>query len=312
MIDSENKTKWTVFLHHKKFMDDFIIPKFLASDDRYIKHLGHVLNDCGDTVNFAQCGDCGTKHFRGYFRCKQKFCSNCERTKSLIWIARIMEYLKPIQKDYNYHFLTLTIRSEKDLDSQIKNLEKAWRYMKNGHKTYRKLFKERFIGGIRSLETKQGKGGFGWHAHYHVFLITSKEHKRDIEWLKDAWQLATAGEGKQPYIKTVQANKLINGVIETVKYMTKFDETTLDINKDHLIEMVYALKNKRRVNTFGCMYGLSSKVEDDFNKIEDKEKNLENFICQVCGGTTAELIYRKFEQVKDQFYYDYLEKDHKD
>lgn len=260
------------------------------------------MKGCGDTVRIAECENCKTQYYAGHYRCKQKFCPECEHIKSMMWTARIMGEIQPVINDVNVHHGVLTIRSQEKLRPMIADLENAWRYMKNGNKTYRKKFKERFKGGVRSLEVKQGKGGHGWHAHYHVLMITDKTFSRDVEWLKEAWTDSTKGKGTQPYIKTVKSNTgLIEAVLEVCKYIIKFDTEYKD---EKLIEMVHALHNKRRVNSFGMLYGLASKVEADVIEQDKKEGSLEDFLCAVCGSVTAKLILKHYSDVRYNYYDD--------
>jgi len=300
----KKQSRWTGFLARQKFSDENVIPLFLSSKDSYVQFLGDKLAECGNFIKLAQCGDCGTEYYRGFSRCKKKFCANCEHTKGGIWLSRIMQGVEKIKDQYDFYFLTLTVTSQSNLKSMISTLERAWRYLKHDSKTYRKMFSERFVGGLRSLEVKWGKGDKGWHAHYHCLLIATKGFQRDIDWIREAWHNATDGLGTQPYIKKIKTNKLVLGILETCKYMVKFDFGLYD--DDKIIEMVYSLDGKRRVNTFGILYGLGARVEQDIAELETKEKTLDGFMCEICGSDSAKLIIKHLDSIYQNYYRDFV------
>ncbi|MEG2015101.1 MAG: transposase zinc-binding domain-containing protein, partial [Clostridia bacterium] len=61
--------------------------KALASEVDKLRH-------CGDFIHTVECDDCGTNHYKGYNRCKSKFCLTCNHVKSGIWTASLIQYLK--------------------------------------------------------------------------------------------------------------------------------------------------------------------------------------------------------------------------
>jgi len=282
-------------------MQKMIVPRFLNSGFDEVKRIGSTMSECGSLVTMAQCQDCGIRYYKGHNRCRQKFCSNCERKKSMIWSARIMERLKD-EKKYNYYLLTLTIRDMADLGKMIKRLECAWRCFVHEDKNLRKLFKERFCGGVRSLEVKKGSGSGLWHCHYHVFLI-SKRSGRDIEWIKEAWNRITDGDGQQVDIRVIRKNKILDGLVETLKYITKFED--MQLSDLDLFDMVFELKGKRRINSFGILYGLGKQVDEDLDNVDKKEKVLTDFICELCGSRFADLIISRLDDVEGDYLRNY-------
>ena len=299
-------TKWTTFLHQKKYMDEKVTPAFKKISDAVVDITIYQMVGCGAYVNFAECTNDKILHYRGKTRCKQKFCIMCERVKSLLWTVRILEYIKAHSEEIDVYTMTLDRRSMENLSLMILEMEKSWRFIQHDDKYYRKIFNNRFIGGVRSLEVKRGKGGHGWHAHYHLLLITNKSYSRDIDWLKEAWDKATNGEGKQPYIKKIntKGNNLVKAVVECCKYITKYNTATLN-NTNWLTELYYSLRGKRRVNSFGALRGINKQVAKDCQEHDEKERDLTNFICKVCGNETAELVVKQFNDCKDKFYPDY-------
>lgn len=306
----KKQTKWTSFVARKEYASKTIVPKFLNSKDAEVRRIGSYMKDCGSTVRLAECGGCEKRYYAGHYRCKQKFCPECEHRKSMVWMARIMKELQDLsEKDvkFNIHHGVLTIRSHDELRDMIRVLEQGWRHISNGVKSSRKRFKDRFIGGVRSLEVKLGK--HGWHAHYHLLMLSSTDYERDVDWLSEAWERGTKGHGKQVYIKTVSQNQVINAVLEVCKYIMKFD---VEYDDEKLSEIVRALYRKRRVNTWGVLYGTRKKVEEDIKEMDKKEGNLEDFLCTVCGSEKARIIIARFEDIYLDYYDDVYRKERVD
>lgn len=305
------ETKFSVFLDKKNFMSDVVVPVFKQHPNPDLQLVGEKLSLCGEYVWLAECQDCGSQYFKGANRCHSKFCSICERQKSLLWLSRVMMFITPKldANEIRLHTLTLTIRNMDNLSTMIKRLERAWQFVKSDDKTLRKKFAHRFIGGLRSLEVKRGQDGL-WHAHFHCLLLTdSKTFIRDIDWIKEAWLRATDGDGEQIDIKLVRKNKVIKSVCEIIKYITKFDTdflkgTTDDRNHD-LEEMYYALIGKRKINAFGIMRGMSKQVETDDEKIQKENESIEGFVCKMCGSDNGKLLLTTYAKVANEFYQDY-------
>lgn len=262
--------------------------------------LADKLDSCGLFINVIRCINCNTRHFAGYFRCKSRFCLPCSHIKSMLYISRIVERLKQLE-GYRLYFLTLTLRDRETLKGMIEELRDAWKKLTNTNKESRKKFKERFQGYIKSIEIKRGKNSGRWHVHYHVLLYQYNyvNFEKDYEWIKRIWKDITKGEGSV-FIREARG-EILDICLELIKYILKPGNYKVeDYN-----EIIPAISGLRQISTGGVFRFLNKEVEDDMNRIE--EKNIDNFICQRCGFNKGELETIKYELVKDIILYDLVD-----
>ena len=116
------------------------------------------ISACGDFKDVAECQDCGTWHLYGLSSCKDRLCPICQKKRALLWFTKVTPLMREyLDKAYYVNFITFTIKDMSDLKQAIDIINKAFRYMTNGHKQLAREFKKRFIGGVQSLEVKRGK-----------------------------------------------------------------------------------------------------------------------------------------------------------
>lgn len=290
----------------RKLNEKLVIPALRRIED---ENDSLKIEKCGDFIYSLNCIKCDTKHFAGFNRCKNRWCLNCMRIKSLLWLSRIKERYNKVMEDEKERLypctFVLTIRDSDDIEDRIKKITSAWRLMTNGNKKWRKIYKKRFAGGVRSMEIKRGKNSNQWHVHFHIFVMVRVPERgfiKDFYWLRKAWKECTKGEGSV-YIRKVYPDKegsIIGGIIESVKYIVK-PESRLYEDED-FSEVYWALKRRRTINTWGCFRGMSKKVDIDMEQIE--QKKLEQFICSKCGCTEAELKYYLLKYSDNVIFYD--------
>jgi hypothetical protein len=291
---------WSKFLELRRLNKMMVIPAlaFLmeGEDTEYQRVRG-----CGNTVYSATCTNCGTKHFSGFWRCKSRWCLNCSHVKQLIWIARIKERVEQLSENYYVCMLNLTIRDGSDITERLKVLERAWRCFQHDDLESRKMFKKRFLGGVRSLEVKRGKNSGMWHPHYHCLLIIPKgDFQKDYDWVKASWKKVTDDQGSVFFSPKRQGQSVIKAICEVLKYIVKPEKS---VYEDAEFEKLYwVLKGRRQTNTWGLLRGLAKLVETDSETIT--EKKLEQFICSKCGCTVAELEMMLFKDAKNDLLYD--------
>lgn len=290
-------------------MHQYVIPAFQKIEcGEHVK----VLKKCSEVVHVAICKKCFKPHYKGFVRCRSKWCLSCSRIKSHIWVRKLSpEFIKWIDDSGHIFMFNLTITDQKSLKKMLELLQKSWSIFTNGRGN-RKQFQERFLGGVKSLEVKIGENSGLWHAHYHM-IIMSKGFNRDYEWLKEEWEKATAKAFKKPkgtkvgsiFISQVQKGpNMIKSILEAVKYVVKppdkkQNETISIYEKNHLQEAYDALYRKRQQSTWGLLYGIQKKVETE--DLED-EKKTENFICQSCGFTEAEFQSLLYDEINYELY----------
>lgn len=273
----------------KLIMRQKIIPRF---DSLGFKNEVNKLEMCGQFIHVIDCNSCHSLHYAGNTRCKSRWCINCNRIKSLAWLARLLPIMQDWikKKNHNLFMLNFTIKDTDNLEQGLKILNDSYRYMTNGDKYKRKIWKSRFKGIIRSLEVKTGSGSGKWHPHLHC-IVLQDHYAKYYEDIKREWEhavyLQTGDQkGGSVWIKKIKGDNLTKSIIETIKYIFKGSEFN-DISDENLKEMYMNLKGKRQINTSGCLRGLKKDIDKDIDTLE--EKKLTEFICQKCGCTEGQL-----------------------
>lgn len=275
----------------KTYMANVVIPAFQNA-----KLDPGRMSECGEYVYAVECQNCHTNHFSGFSRCKSRWCVSCNHVRTLAWLARIIPVVSEFRANGGYiGKLNLTIKNTDTLEDGLKILGNSWRNFSNGNGN-RKRFKETFVGGIRSLEVTVGED-LKWHPHYHC-LIMQDRYNKDFEWLREKWETSTCISAgvKDEKIGSVwlqgiydDGRGVLKGIIEVVKYITDSETQWFHpLMKSYLQEAYFNLKGVRQMNTWGLLYGLSAKVEEDLETLN--EKKLTEFICQSCGCTEGELV----------------------
>ncbi len=264
--------------------------------------LADKIEQCGKYSQFATCTACGARYYvgtGGY--CNSRFCGVCSKRRALAWLAKLMPLLQDLrERGYLIFFLNLTIKDQSSLHVGLDALNAAWRDMTNNDKFSRKRFKALSNGGVKSIEVKLGVGSGLWHPHIHaITIVKSDKPVYQFEEYKELWERATAGalhtskKVGSVFIHGIRDKKsdktdneaLMRGIVETFKYICKFD--WLDLPKEAINELIEVVKGKRLISAWGELYGLSKKVDELLN--ESTEEQLKHFVCEVCGCTECEI-----------------------
>lgn len=281
--------------HHKLY--NYTIPLFQRAG---IEKEAEKMSSCGGVVYTQKCAGCGTNYFKGYNRCKSKYCPTCSRLKSYIWCAKLYPTMEEwIAKGKSIHFATFTLKNMESLKSAVEIVNEAWRFMTN--KAEKEEFGARFAGGVRSLEVKIGKNSGLWHAHIHA-LILKIGTSRDFKFLRRSWnssclhvvqrKMLTVGDMKKIGSVDIRAitpsangkNPLLAAIMECTKYITKL---RLDIPADKLTELYTVMKGRRQTSCWGILYGTTSRVDEEMNECGENE--ITDFLCTRCGCKKSEL-----------------------
>ena len=291
---------WERFKKTKAAGMGIVLPKFqeAATDyqDNTLAKEGERIKNCGMMIKAIGCKKCGEKFFKGYARCKSKYCPTCSALKGAIWCAKLYPLLQQwLEKGNNIHFATFTIPDQEDLEYALKIIYDAWRYMTN--KLVPKEWKERFAGGVKAVECKIGKYSGKWHVHIHA-LVLRTGYRKDAHFLKENWSKAVhhvMGENiyvAWPNIKPIKAkdgsknrDKLLWSVCETVKYATKINP---DMETYRVAQAFYGLKNRRQISCWGVLYGISKLVEKEMD--EESDNLIKSFKCTTCGFDISEFL----------------------
>lgn len=113
--------------------------------------------------------------------CKDRLCGICSWRRSLKTFSQMMAVMNVASKDYEFIFLTLTVKnvSSENLDNQIKEMMKGFKRL-----TERKQFKDSIKGYFRALEVTYSRKRDDYHPHFHVVLAVSKGYFKSRKYLK--------------------------------------------------------------------------------------------------------------------------------
>lgn len=269
-----------------------VVPKlFEVGADK----LANNIKDCGDFSRIATCSYCGTKYYAGSSYCRSRFCAVCSRMRAMAWLSKLVPLLEKYKSEgYQVFMLNLTVKNHSDLKYVLEKLNKSWRIMTHDDKRCRKTFRHLNDGGVRSIEIKLGENSSLWHPHIHsIVLLKTDCNVRQYDDYREIWEYCsslafeTISKVGSIDIRGLKGydDDIINAVIETFKYMTKFD--WLRIDNDKLLEFINVSKNKRFISSWGVLYGINKQVEELLNKTTEEE--LKEHTCVVCGCSEFEL-----------------------
>lgn len=266
-------------------------------DSNSLRKEAYTISQCAYYVNTRTCNDCGTEHFKNFVRCKSKFCLNCNKVKSSMWTARLLQYIRQWLSMGKYVvFLNLTIKDTDSLAEGIKQLQGGWSNFTNSNSKYGKMFHSYFPGGFKAVEVVTGENSKQWHAHIHAICL-KEQFSKEINFLHTAWPASVEKAGGyacnvqilpfKPYNKANSYTKedyelqLVKSIKECCKYISKVN--WLEESPERISELYTALSGKRQYSTWGVMYAVQEAVDADMNNKSDND--VEEFICQACGCT---------------------------
>ena len=292
--------KYEKFLKLRKINNEVVVPAFHRAG---LSQIANKIESCGAISILYECSSCGTREWKGFSRCKDKFCSCCNAVKTLSWLARTYDKFAEFLKEGKYiTMLSLTVRDRSDLRINLDLLNKAWRLFYHDDRSSAREFHWKFSGGVKSLEVKTGENSGLWHPHFHCLLIKDR-FSYDKAFLDYAWKkcVKLAGgdddEGichiESIYIRDENGEKvfdrdaLIKAIVESFKYISKMDYSSE--KPERISELVECLKGVRQIDTFGCCKNIGKDVEEDL-KDDKLDSKIVSHVCQVCGCSEATLV----------------------
>jgi hypothetical protein len=152
--------------------------------------------------------------------------------------------------------LTFTIKNREDITDALNHLKlnfgKLWKRSRNQLRrvnppeSYDELCK--VAGGVYSIEIKRGKGGL-WHPHIHMFALLTgyvDQDKLSQEWLEMTGDSFIVGVTKCD-------NGIMAGLIEVLKYTTKFSE----MEPVDIVEIADCAQGKTLTSNLGILRGVA-------------------------------------------------------
>ncbi len=282
----------------RQFNNKFVVLTLKKAEQ---EKLADKIYHCSDVSEISICQGCGQRYFAGSYYCKSRFCSICAKLRALAWLSKLVPLLKDfMDKGYKVFMVNYTIKDQADLQVGLDALLNAWRYMTNGEKTLRKEFRKLNCGGVRSVEVKIGKGSGLWHPHIHSIVLCKVPKGEKVKQFKDykkLWEIAVrsafgCSKGSEKLgsvdvrgIKARNGKDLIGAIVETFKYISKFDWLKLDTVR--VKELIEKTKGRHFISSWGELYGLNKQVEELLARTSEEE--LKEKVCEVCGCTEFEL-----------------------
>jgi hypothetical protein len=218
------------------------------------------LRRCNANVSVLVCKEGHSFNKYVDYRCHLPVCADCQETKSLRELARILPKFLQLIKD-NPHlilaFMTLTLRSDKKrgLRGGCGQIKTDFAKLRG-----RKVWKD-CIGGVGRIENTFNRM-LGWHPHIHNLLLLNEYLPQKD--LSAKWQAITKDS---KIVDIRQVHDLKAGLVECVKYPFKLADVR-SFSREQFKEM-FALKGERLGVSFGECFGLD--VDDDIGAALETE-----------------------------------------
>lgn len=278
--------------------------KLLPYLKKHDEKVWHKVKWCASFLVITEWLESGeTRLTNANFCQKHQICASCAvrrgaklAEKALPKILHIMNSqpnLKPV-------LVTLTLKNTEDLEEGFQAIRSAWTKMVTARRKglsdssrHKRIEWCKVHGGIRSLEvTNKGRG---WHPHIHILALVDEY----IDRVRLSKEFEGFGGGKIVDVRKIRpkeiegedltqfSNKeleekaIISGLLEVLKYPTKFS----DLSPSQMLDFYKVSNKKRLTDTFGILRGLDV---GDLNSDDDLE----------LSGPTRDWIARWYHSAK--------------
>ena len=249
-------------LIRKKYANKDVI-EYLESINRKDKVI--KINDCATQVGVTSENGIA-KIVKANF-CRERLCNICAWRRQAKFIAQAKQLLNILGKDYQFIFVTLTIKNcgLNDLEQTVDQLLYGWNKLNKQRKISRS-----WIGSIRSLELSYNHITNTFHPHIHTLIAVRKnyfnyENYISLNELIDRWQIALGIDYKPNVdIKKTYGNDETDGAIETIKYSLKPSKYREALEGFHTV-----LSGRRLISFSGVFFRLRKEL-----KLADYDSNL--------------------------------------
>jgi hypothetical protein len=213
-------------------------------------------------------------------------------------------HLKPVM-------ITITIKNREDINDAFNHLKHSFtrlqkRAIEQKHRKKPPAVMDEFTkikGGVYAFEIKKGKGGL-WHPHIHFFALI--EEYIDQEKLSNEWFDITGDS----FVVGVTAckNGVLKGLIEVLKYTTKFSE----MKPSDIVEIADMARNRTLCSPVGILRGVKVQPIDEDDQLDgDYIDYIAHFLYRKNGyrlklktevhETVDEIMTRHHARVNDEF-----------
>jgi len=231
-------------------LDNIRISKQLQKDKKFLKQAERLANCCKYKNLFLK----EEKFIEVGSGCGYRVCDYCSKGRSYFYYNQFIDFLKTKKitrfiQGRGLRFLTLTLKNQKDLKIGINLFYESFTKLKR-----RKYFKQRVLGGLGTIDIKQGKDGLlNIHAHFIIDSLyldmksQDKKKGRDSKLVQE-WKLCTKGSG----ILFIKKIKNCEGALGYVlKYLTKGLSDLTPKQKAEFFKLTF---RRRLIFTFGEFY----------------------------------------------------------
>lgn len=262
--------------------------------ERFYKRYNNILQ-CATFLEFRTDSDYKEKKLVNANFCKNRLCPMCTWRRSLKIYSSTQKIMSYLGSDYNFDFVTLTIRNVKGefLRKCIKELSHSFIKMCK-RKEICKCVKGYYKAVEVTLNKDYGSYWYGtYHPHIHVILAYNKiDKKLDEEEIKKLWkECAKLTYNPQVKVETIleKRNKSIDDIVSEIsKYAVKDNDVIIkneDLRKKNIEILDLALEGLRLVSLGGCFKNAGRLLNIDTNidsgDLIDiySDKNIDNLDC---------------------------------
>ena len=256
---------------HGKLIDDLC--KSFKNIEKATEEKTKRIKDCGNIISINQQGKIINANF-----CKNRYCPICQWRKSRKAFAKSYKVQKRMEQkfDYNYLFLTLTLRNTPDLARGIDDILKSFKNLQDTTR-YRNVVK----GFIRTLEITYNKNSKEWHPHLHVILAVAEDYFTNSELYtsREIWAELWKKSAKIEYypqcdIRKIDEKERENAIAEISKYMVKPIDLDISAETEKIYTSLLKSTFGRRLTSSGGDYRKEFKQVQ--NETDETDEDLEN------------------------------------
>lgn len=212
-------------------------------------------------------------------RCRDRACPSCQRARSRQLGHRLRAAVQHRQQqapDARLLFVTLTLPKvplrECGATSAVARTMAAWQALSKSNTKRGRAFRERFAGGVRTVEvTFSARGDVhgehvveydGYHVHLHILveLADGTDGEEAVAWLLGEWCGAVVPGARE------EAQKVVDLDMQRVGQLTKYVTKPLEdaASRPHIArELFAALHGRRLIHGFGSWKDWKKWVEED-------------------------------------------------
>lgn len=270
------------------------------------------LINCGSYVSISPAGQITGANF-----CKNKLCPLCQwrlSRKTFGKIAKMQQWVETEHKEYQYIFVTLTIKNVKSLSAGVSDILKAF-YNLTNDRTFKRINK----GYTRSVEITFNSSTAEWHPHIHMVIAVDNEYFKANYLQKSSWVKLWQRALRVDYTPIIDVRKVgyendnaesIKAVAEIAKYAVKpFDLKNAPEGAERVYAELLQATYNRRLRSFGGVYKLASKL---FN-VDSDEYEDEDYTVLDCsyGWNGKEFVLKRKPVINEDGEIEYVESENR-